>query len=1647
VQQAHTFPKEQLESSLVARFAHVVDTYRARVAVRDDKRTLDYGQLAREACTVATAILALAPDEDTPVALLLDHSVHAIVAMLGVLAAGRAYVPLDPAYPRVQLEAMLADSGARLIVTRAAERPLARELGRDLLDMDEPPRHVNQTTLRALAARSTADSRACILYTSGSTGTPKGIVHTHRTLQHLVYSHVLDYGISAEDHLALLVSTSYAASLSEIFAATLMGASLALVSMKKLGVGNLADWVRRKGITVLKLPVSPFRVFLRALEPGSTFPAVRVVLLGGDALFRKDVEIFRTHFSDPCLLVNRLASTESLCTTRFRIDRASTLPEAVVPVGYANHDAQVLILDDEGHPVPAGTLGQIAVRSHYLSPGYFRRDELTRAAFVPGPADDARVTLMTGDLGRLQPDECLEHFGRKDQQIKLRGYRVELAAVEAALSALDDVKEAAASVYTPADDATDDATDNDGSKRLVGYVVPTAGQTLSVAVLRSALARNLPEFMIPSTFVVLDELPKTATGKPDRRALPAPPKARPLLDGVFVSPRTAVELRIAEIWAEVLGLPSVGTGDNFFDLGGDSLLLLRAHARIRAAFGMDVPMVELFAHPTVARAASYLAGNERLGQEPASAHASARAFALRAPSAPLAPERTVAIVGMALRFPGARDVEELWSNLRAGVESIRPLTHDELGRGGIGAKLLADPLYVTTVPELPELRCFDAELFALSPLEAAILDPAHRLLLEVAWHALEHAGHAPSKFAGRIGVFAGTSQSAYLQQHLLPARDRLASTSELQLRLATDPDFVATRIAYKLDLKGPALTVSTACSTSLVAVHLAAKSVLDGECEMALAGGASVESPEPSGYRFQEGWITSRDGRCRPFAAQAGGTVMGSGAGMVVLKRLDRALADGDTIHAVVCGTAINNDGSVKVGFAAPSIEGQAAVIAAAQKIAGVCGDDIDYVETHGTGTALGDPIEIAALTQVFGANPALKGHCAIGSVKSNIGHLNRAAGIAGLIKTVLALEHGEIPKSLHCEQPNPHIDFDSSPFFVNTTLRSWPRVSGRPRRAAVSSFGVGGTNAHMILEEAPAMHLEAATTTVTACPWQLITLSARSPTALSASVDALRRHLEQNPDQDLADVAYTLHTGRQDLAERCAFVCRDRAEAVLKLAAAGGPDDPVRRRRHVESVPALVFMFPGQGAQHVGMARGLYQREPSFRADIDGCAEALISSLDVDLRMALFADGADERTSATLLMETRITQPALFVIEWALARLFMRWGIHPDAMIGHSIGEHTAACLAGVIEVEPTLRLIAKRGRLIQSLPRGRMLAVHLPAEQASALCSNEIALAAVNAPALCVLAGPGEAIDGLARQLAVQGIDHHLLRTSHAFHSQMMEPALDDFTRETAQVPTGRPNIPYVSGVTGNWITTEDAASPDYFSRLLRGTVRFSDGLRTLSKLPNAILVEIGPGRSLSTLAHQHESLSEHPAFASMRSASELKDDSEVLRETLGDLWLHGVRIDWDAVYGGQGRRRVPLPGYPFERREHWVPRLHSDSTNTAIPAQEPLAPSQYRRRAEAPDPSPREQILAAPAADRHKLVSAYLTRAANRFLGHAPSHAFPADVPLGDFGIDSLASIQLRSRIETDLGAALAVRTLLTGTLHSLATEIAAKLAAPG
>jgi amino acid adenylation domain-containing protein len=1623
------FHRDEIEGTLPARFATQVKRHGARLAVSDGHTRLTYDALAACAERIASAIRQAAGSGSEPVALLLEHDPSAVAGIVATLLAGRAYVPIDPSYPRATIEHMLADSGARLILGHAPTAALGSELALgeiqwldiDIdIDIDRARAHTRDVPNAPPARELTPDSPACIIYTSGSTGKPKGIVHTQRTLLHHIWSHTRGCAITCEDRQALLVSYSFAASFSEIFGALLNGAHLCLHQVKRAGMADLAAWLRSERITIFKLPVSLFRIFLGALPAEEIFPSVRQVVLGGDALLAKDIVNARRHFPPTCSLMNRLTSSEALSQTRFVIDSTMELHDMVVPVGYPEDDKEVLILGEDLRPLALGETGEIAIRSAYLTPGYWRREDLDRASFLPARPGDPRRIYRTGDLGRMRSDGCLEHLGRGDRRVKVRGYRVELDAIEATLAAMDTVKEAAVVLRGRGEDA--------GSSQVVAYVVPAARPAPTIESLRAALAASLPDYMVPSAFVMVPALPMTATGKVDRAALPAPAAARPNLGIPWGQPRTEVEHFVAEIWAAALGLDRVGAHDNFFDLGGDSLMLLAVHARLRDRFAIDIPVVDMFRNPTVAALAATLAQRLVPGQV---SGATARPVA-----SPSAKSPDIAIVGLAGVFPGAIDVASFWSNLRQGVESIAILDNETLRRSGVENDLLANPRYVRRVPLLPEWKAFDAAFFGLAPLEAAILDPQHRMLLQVAWHALEHAGAAanPTGTDGeRIGIFAGCCQSAYFLQHLLPRRAQLRGVSDLQLRMATDPEFLATRIAYKLDLRGPAINVQTACSTSLVAVHLACQSLAHGECEIALAGGASVETPEPAGYLHDEGWICSPDGHCRPFDARAQGTVIGSGAGMVVLKSLERAVADGDTIHAVIRGSAINNDGALKVGFAAPSAEGQMQVVAAALAAAGAAADDIDYVETHGTGTALGDPIEIAALTSAFRATSARTGDCPIGAVKANVGHLSRAAGIAGLIKTVLCLEHGEIPPSLHFEKPNPQIDFSRTPFVVNQALRSWPKRpsrESRPRMASVSSFGVGGTNAHAILEQAPAQPSRPSRL------WQLLVLSARTETALATSARNLAHALNERPECELADVAFTLQAGRRAFEYRQFAVCRDRQDAVTRLSTATGGV-----RVAGSQPPSVVFLFPGQGAQDANMGRELYDEEPVFRAEVDRCAQALRVPLGIDLREVYFSpsDG-DARHS-----ETWLAQPALFVTQYALAKLWMHWGVRPSAMLGHSIGEHTAACLAGVMSFEDTLALIARRGKLLHAQPRGSMLVVHLDEQQAREYLTKEISLAAVNAPSLCVVAGREDAIRALMATFVARGIDHHLLPTSHAFHSAMMDPVLDDFTREVAALTLHQPSIPYVSGVTGDWLSQQDAVAPDYWSRLLRGTVRFSAGLRRLAEDPAAIFLEVGPGRSLITLARQHEELRDRILLPTLRSYGESRPDREVLLLTLGELWRQGVPIDWRAHHGDP-RRKIPLPQYPFEPREQWIGRSHvaravsldeGDSDLHLDVDAEKKEPRQQQSPTESPAIDSLKAILCAPAGARTSLVLAWLRETLAVLSGTENSQELSAQASLEEAGIDSLAAIRLCASIEAELNIRIAVKAMLSaGNVSGLA-----------
>ena len=874
----------------------------------------------------------------------------------------------------------------------------------------------------------------------------------------------------------------------------------------------------------------------------------------------------------------------------------------------------------------------------------------------------------------------------------------------------------------------------------------------------------------------------------------------------------------------------------------------------------------------------------------------------------------IAIIGLAGRFPGAQSADQFWNNLRDGVESITLFTDEQLLSSGVDPEALSKSNYVKARPVLENVEMFDAAFFGYSPREAAIMDPQQRLFLICAWEAIENAGYDPENFNGAISVYAGSSRSSYLINNVYTNPKAMESVGTLQVSISNSEDALTTGIAYKLNLKGACYSIQTFCSTSLVAVHVACQSLLNFECDMAVAGGVSIYVPQTAGYYYEEGTIVSPDGHCRPFSAKAQGTVFGNGLGAVVLRRLEDALENGDNIEAVILGSATNNDGSLKVSYTAPSVMGQAEVIAEAIANAGIQPETITYVETHGTGTELGDPTEVTALTRAFQLGTMAKGFCAIGSVKSNIGHLDRASGAASLIKTVLALKHKQIPPSLHCEVPNPKIGFENSPFFVNTELSEW-KTDGIPRRAGVSCFGVGGTNAHVIVQEAPEREPSTASR-----PYQLLIISAKTSSALEKATQNLVRYFKENPDLKLSDAVYTLQVGRRAFSYRRMIVCQDVNDAVSRLEA----KDPKRvltayqERRN----PPVVFMFSGQGSQYVNMGLELYRNESIFHDEIDRCSEILQPCVSLDLRDVLYPDGGNIDELAQKLKQTLIAQPALFMIEYALAKLWMSWGVHPEAMVGHSIGEYVAACLAGVLSLEDALSLVAARGRLMQQMTGGSMLAVPLSETDVQPFLNGSFSLAAVNAPGLCVVSGKNEAIERLEEELANKEINYTRLRTSHAFHSAMVDPVMNEFGHQVGQVTLHPPQKPILSNVTGTWMTKEQAMDPNYWAGHLRQTVRFSDCVKELFGDPNRVLLEVGPGQTLCTLAKQQRNKSrEQFILSSVRHPKEQISDIEFILNTLGKLWMAGIEVDWSGFYSDERRYRVPLPTYAFEHQRYWV------------------------------------------------------------------------------------------------------------------------------
>ncbi|HYO58195.1 non-ribosomal peptide synthetase/type I polyketide synthase, partial [Archangium sp.] len=1497
-------------------FEQQVERAAGALAVKSEQEQVSYGELNARANQLAHWLRGRGVGPEQRVVLCVERSVELVVGALGIMKAGGAYVPLDTAYPAERMRTVVGDSRAKAVVTQGKWKGAFEGLGVGVMCLDEDREELEREGRENPGSGVEAENLAYVIYTSGSTGKPKGVEVSHANLANFVAWYQREHEVKPEDRATQVSSPAFDASVLDWWPHLAAGASLHIPSDEvRAEPGKLLEWMAAEGVTLSFLPTPLAEVVLGEEWPEGL--VLRGLFTGGDRLRR------RPRQGQSARLLNGYGPTENTVVATWApvVGEAGGLP----PIGRPISNTQVYVLDEGMNPVPVGVGGELFIGGDSLARGYLDRPELTAERFIPNPFSGkpgARL-YRTGDGVRWSAGGELEFLGRVDSQVKVRGFRIELGEVEAALAQHPAVREA---VVVGRENAP-------GVNQLVGYIVTQGEARPSKAELRTYLRERLPEPMVPSAFVLLDALPLTLNGKVDRRALPPPQP--PERDASFVAPRAPLEVAIARTWTQALGQEPVGLHDHFFnDLGGNSLTVVRARALLREELKQDVPITHFFEHPTVHALA------KRLGQMP-SPQPENTAHRGRANEQEMSEGsgKDIAIIGMAGRFPGAGDVRAFWKNLREGVESISRFREDELEASPLVPTALREhPDFVRAGGVLEGADLFDPQFFGIAPREALWMDPQQRVFLECAWAALEDAAYDPEHFPGRISLYAGVGQSGHMMSLLGHVRKEPAALFEA-LGSATAEN-AATKVSFKLKLRGESMTVYTACSTGLVSVHMACQSLRMRQSNIALAGAVRISLPQRTGYLYQEGVILSPDGHCRAFDARARGTVSGNGVGVVVLKPLADALRDGDHVYAVIKGSAINNDGHLKVGYTAPSVEGQSDVISEALAHAGVQAEDLGYVEAHGTGTPIGDPIELTALTRAFRRDTDARGFCGIGSVKTNIGHLDTAAGIAGLLKATLALHHEELPPSLHFESPNPSIDFEGSPFFVVTGCREWKRGE-RPRLAGVSSFGIGGTNAHAILGEAPLVERQPS-----ARPHQLVTLSARTPEALAAMTHELAAHLEARPEVDLADLAFTRAVGRKSFEHRHAFVARDAAGLLARLKA---PPPP----RSVASLEAareqrVAFLFPGQGAQSVGMARELYASEPGFREHADACLKLLAPRLGRELLPLLYPEPGQEAAAREALADPRFALPALFTVEYALARLWMDWGLEPHAMLGHSYGEYVAACLAGVLSLEDALMLAVARGRLMAAMPAGAMLAVGCSEEELRPLLTGGLSLAAVNGASRCVVSGSVPEVERLEQELVRRDVGVLRLPARQAFHSADVEPLMEELQQVVAGLRLSAPQRPYVSSLTGTWIRPEEVTAPAYWARQMRQPVRFAEGLDTLLRDGCAIHLEVGPDQTLTALARPRLR-GEQGALAvpSLPRTGGSASEHGVLLEALGALWQAGLEVRWDRFYAHERRLRVPLPTYPFER-QRFV--LESRWQEQEAPRQETPAP------APAPVPSTR-------------------------------------------------------------------------------------------
>ncbi|WP_052825918.1 hybrid non-ribosomal peptide synthetase/type I polyketide synthase [Neotamlana nanhaiensis] len=1451
------------------------------LALEFNEVKLTYKELFEQATKFAHFLQSKSVKKGDLIAVSLNRSPELVPILIAILQCGAAYVPLDPKFPQSRLEFMIEDSEAKFLITnknidasfsKNTEKLLIEEILEDCKNAPTTP----------VTSPVSKNDLAYVLYTSGSTGKPKGVKVTHKNLVNFLNSMAKRPGITTKDRVLSITTISFDIAGLELFLPLTQGATLVLTNDTIASDGwKLLNLIKTKSITYLQATPTTWQMLI---DSDWTTPLPIKALCGGEPMPLN----LAKQLTEKCIeLWNMYGPTETtIWSTIKKVEKNANN----ITIGKPIDNTRIYILNEQNNLVKSGEIGEICIAGDGVSNGYLKRPDLTSSKFFTANITENLPELIykTGDLGKLLPHGEILCLGRADNQVKLRGHRIELGEIESTLNALSNIKQSAVVI------------NNSGIEPKIVAYLTSKNNFQDTKAVKQSLRSILPEILVPKTYMWLKEFPQTPNGKIDKKQLPEPVLQRATANQVIKKPNTELEKELSDVWSEFLGLDTIGLEENFFEIGGSSILAQKVISELRKKLKTDIPLIKLFQFPTIAQFSEYLKLDTNANNE----------FSLKEETQSNS-NKDIAIIGVSGRFPGAETLEEFWEILKNGEESISFFSDEDLDIS-IPNQEKDKANYVKARGILKDAKSFDANFFGLNPMVAKTMDPQQRIFLEIAYEALEQSGQLTNK-NNIVGVYAGCDNTSYHTNNILSNSDIVNQVGSYQVYITNSKDFIAPRVAYHLNLKGPAVSVHSACSTALLAVAEGVKAIRAGQCNVALAGASSISAPIKRGHLYEEGSIFSPDGHCRSFDAKGQGTIFSDGAGVFVLKSLEEAEKDGDFIYAVIKGIGINNDGANKGSFTAPSSEGQAGAIMNALNDAQVLPNSIEYVEAHGTATPIGDPIEVEGLKMAYGKQKNLQ-YCAIGSVKSNIGHTGAAAGAAGLIKTLLALKNKKIPPIVGFNNPNPNIDFENSPFFVNNKLIDWS--TNNIRRAGISSFGVGGTNVHIILDEytMPEPH------TNTTNPYQILKWSAKSEFSLNNYQNKLNSYLNSLSTNNLENISYTLNTTRHNYKHR-GFIVINNNDVETDLTTY---NFDTAKTSNLNNIPKEVgFLFPGQGSQFLYMGKVLYENEEVYRHAIDTCSEILKQHLNLDIRTIIFPE-SDTQNNHDLLKNTLYTQPALFITEYALAKLWMSWGITPSLFCGHSIGELVAAHLSGIFNLEDALFIISKRGQLISELEQGSMMSIRLSEQELSSLLPKNLSIAAVNAKQMCVVSGRINDIEDVAKIAEAKNIPHKLILTSHAFHSSMMEPMLKDFKKAFQNIKLNTPNTPIISTVTGKLLLDTEATDVMYWVNHVKNTVRFADAISTILDMDKFVLLESGPGKSLVSLTHlQAAGIKPITALQSLSIKKHGSEDDtyKTMYNALGELWLHGINPDWDKLYKHAPKKHVSLPNYAFDKQEYWV------------------------------------------------------------------------------------------------------------------------------